>query len=58
MENIDLGERPKEGLARRECEDCGIMFTPKKPHYIRCSDCIAAEYVNENEDEELPEVRF
>ncbi len=61
MDPIDLGERPKAGLVRIECERCGVKFTRTKPHHIYCSDCIRIVYRNEDEeedDEELPEVRF
>ncbi len=61
MDDIDLGELPKEGIARRECEGCGIMFTPRKPNHIYCTDCIFRMYAGgdyDEDDEELPEVKF
>ncbi|KKL61832.1 hypothetical protein LCGC14_2191340 [marine sediment metagenome] len=60
MKEIDLGERPKEGIARSECENCSAKFTRKKPHHIYCSDCIRIMYREDEveDDEDLPEVRF
>ena len=49
---IDLGNRPHSGLGRRECEDCGILFTPRGPSHNRCDDCIKTQYRGSDFDED------
>ena len=49
---VDLGEPLHTGTGRRECIDCGILFTPKGPSHTRCSDCIRLLYRDEDEDNE------
>ncbi len=46
---IDLGARAVAGLARKECEDCGIKFTPKKPYHNLCDECVAKKYDAEDD---------
>ncbi len=49
---VDLGDLPHRGLGRRECERCGILFTPSGPSHNHCSDCIRLMYREDDPDED------
>ncbi len=43
---------------RKECVDCGIMFTPAKPWHTKCSDCVRIPYQMDDDEDEAFSVEF